>query len=146
MQVDHQGSKCVSLRSILVVMWGFVVLDSLLLVEKEAEPAGRSIDSSHTLHCELHGGIAGLVMNLKGKLLLNSVAMTRERLGSGQKAAREGGGGVAGLRLAWPLRCRKMGPLWKQSWCCSSLGSSSSLYPFAQWRISESVSTSLGHG
>lgn len=79
-------------------MWGYyVALESLVLAENETEPACYSIDSAHTSHCELHGGIAGLV-HLKGKLLLSSVAMARQRLGPGQKAPR--GDGVAGLRLA----------------------------------------------
>lgn len=95
MQADYQGSVLELENHLFAVLWGSVVLESLILAEKETEPACFSIDSSNTLHCDHHGGIAGLV-NLDGKLLLISVAMTRERLGSGKKAARESKDGVAG--------------------------------------------------
>lgn len=141
MQADYQGSVFELENHLFAVLWGSVVLESLILAEKETEPACFSIDSSKTVHCDHNGGIAGLV-NLEGKLLLISVAMARERLGSGKKAARQSKDGVAGLRLAGRPDAGKRVPLEAiVDGLVPSLGSSCS----AKWRISESARTSLGH-
>lgn len=81
-------------------------------------------------------------MNPEAKLLFRSVAMARQRLGSVQKAAREGGDGVAGLRLAGRPDAGKR-VLFEAiiDGVAPSLGSSRS----AKWRMSESARAPSGH-